>query len=887
TPGNGGWSVGNNGSTKNSTLIRNYGVSSGQSDWGCGQEQWGVYGQDDVSNLGSHDNQCKWNVVITPTDYNGEAPQNSFLFYENKGQLINTSDSLVPEIKYYVQNSTPEYYIKKNSFSFVFARVDTIPSTTDTLHRIDVEFYNVNANAKTYSLEEQPGYLNYFLGHCPEGITNIHGNLRLITTDLFLHIDLMYSSNQNGIKYYFIVKPGANPADIQFIFSGASSFNLNGTTNALTINSSIGSLTFERPTVYQLEDNNAVDTITGWTADWKTNGANNKYKFNIGSYNTTKPLIIQVDEGHLQLQQQQATENLLWSTYFGGSNWDELLSIKILNNGIKAVTGSTYSSIFPFTPNLFTGYYYSGDVLLSVFGVNNERLTTAIIGGSNIDYGEDIVFGNNNNVFITGVTTSSNFPPKENTFYSINDATYGGVSDWFILEYDYTTNSVTWSTYFGGPSGDNGEKILFDNNNNLYVIGAAHEGFPPIDLPGATNLSYNGTGYFSTYILKIAPNGQAIWGTYYWGAKEVFPYSACFDNNNNLFITGEATGNLTQSNNPPGAWVRNFSGGNNYDGFIIRYNNQGAITWATCLGGTQNQNEDMEGKNSIVLDNSGNIILIGATLCSDFPTINTYNYSTYNTTLHGESDGFIMQFDSNFDLKWSTYLGGNNSEWFTSIALLNDNIFITGMTNSTDYNTVQPPNTFIQWQLGIAYDAFVTCLNANRDIIWSTYFGGGGSSSDANDWAKCSEIYNNSLFVIGNTNSSNIDTNYFFFPIVDYGNNAYFQDIYSGGGYDGFISMFDLSPLISIPENFIEQSNFNIYPNPSNDKINISFNNSTMSNVEIKIFNISGKLVLNKKISNSIGEQNILVNIKCLLQGIYNIQLVTDNFTSTKKFIEF
>ena len=63
TPGNGGWAVGNNGSTKNSTLIRNFGVSSGQSDWDCGQEQWSTLQQDDVSNLGIHQNICSLTSV--------------------------------------------------------------------------------------------------------------------------------------------------------------------------------------------------------------------------------------------------------------------------------------------------------------------------------------------------------------------------------------------------------------------------------------------------------------------------------------------------------------------------------------------------------------------------------------------------------------------------------------------------------------------------------------------------------------------------------------------------------------------------------------------------------------------------------------------------------
>jgi len=58
-PGNQGWTVGGTGSTKNSILIRNHAVASGISDsWSCGQYQWKIIPQNDVSNLGVHQNVC-------------------------------------------------------------------------------------------------------------------------------------------------------------------------------------------------------------------------------------------------------------------------------------------------------------------------------------------------------------------------------------------------------------------------------------------------------------------------------------------------------------------------------------------------------------------------------------------------------------------------------------------------------------------------------------------------------------------------------------------------------------------------------------------------------------------------------------------------------------
>lgn len=239
--------------------------------------------------------------IITPTDYNNEPTGNNFLFYKNSGQLVNDSSQAIPAVKYYTNNTSPRYYITNNSYSFVFAHVDTVASTQDTLQRIDLTFDGTNAMSvfKTYPLEEKAEYLNYFLPQCPDGITGVHGNQRLITPNIYHNIDLEYSSNQNGAKYYFIVKPGGNPESIQLNYTGASSFSLDENTNALTINSLIGSITYNRPTVYQLSTTNTIIPITGWTADWQTNGVvDNKYKFNIAAYDSTKALIIEVCQGN-------------------------------------------------------------------------------------------------------------------------------------------------------------------------------------------------------------------------------------------------------------------------------------------------------------------------------------------------------------------------------------------------------------------------------------------------------------------------------------------------------------------------------------------------------------------------------------------------------------
>ncbi|MBK8368192.1 MAG: hypothetical protein IPL10_12450 [Bacteroidetes bacterium] len=168
--------------------------------------------------------------------------------------MINTGDTLVPQIKYYTNNSYPRLYFENTRQSYVFSHIDTITATNDTVQRIDLKFTNGSESAKIYPLEEQhQDYLNYFLAHTPsDGVTKVFGNQRLITPNLYTNIDLMCSSNDKGIKYYFIVKPGGDMREIKWEFSGATSYSLNGTSNFLSINSLIGSITFDKPIAYQL-----------------------------------------------------------------------------------------------------------------------------------------------------------------------------------------------------------------------------------------------------------------------------------------------------------------------------------------------------------------------------------------------------------------------------------------------------------------------------------------------------------------------------------------------------------------------------------------------------------------------------------------------------------
>ncbi len=567
--------------------------------------------------------------IITPTDYNAETPASSFSYYTNKGQLINTNDSLIPEINYYTNGSSPAFYFKDNSSSFVFAHVDANDSTSDTLHRIDMSFEKINSTAKTYPMEETRDYLNYFLPQCPDGITKVHGNKRLVTTGLYSNIDLIYSSNQNGIKMYFIIKPGGNPADLQLLFSGASSFYLDTTSNALTINSSIGNITFDRPTAYQLTSSNTIVQITGWQCAWQTNGADSTYKFYTGAYDNTKALVIQVDCGNIQIPIIQQEGNLWWSSNYGAQNGDDNMGLDIISDPATRgsyIVGRTNSSNFPVNSNLNTGYFGGiTDGFIVSFDKYSVLKWSTFFGGNGIDILKSIVYSvGTQNIYVTGSSSSTNIPPYPSTnpnngsFYK---TTNSGGNDALIARIDLT-GQILWWSYIGGTGNDEGLSITADRLGCPYITGNTTSTTASNNCQASTGTefplcnSYGGSSFYQgsnsggqdIFIAKFSLLNELLWSTFYGSDADDNVYEINYSGDGGSFdilIVGKTSKNSPPPNPPTLVYTGQprsdgyfplceFNGnndffqaappnGNSTIGFISRFTLTGEETWSTTF----------------------------------------------------------------------------------------------------------------------------------------------------------------------------------------------------------------------------------------------------------------------------------------------------------------
>ncbi|MFH0893730.1 MAG: SBBP repeat-containing protein [Bacteroidota bacterium] len=822
--------------------------------------------------------------IITPTDYYSEEPAVNFAFYENHGQLINTSDTLIPEVKYYTNNTYPAYYFKDNSFSFVFAHMDTSASTTDTLQRIDVSFpKGGGADANTYPMDQTKDYLNYFLGHCPEGVTELHGNQKLVMPDVWPNVDIMYTSNQNGLKMYVIVKPGADTSDIRLDFEGASGYTLNTTNGALSINSLVGNLAFGRPTVYQIDNNNVVDTLTGWTSGWKRDSDTNRYYFKIGAYNPAKTLVIMVDEGHTS-ESLASIGNLEWSTYYGGLLDEVFLDVETDATNNSYVTGNTCSSLFPHNSGVLqTTLSGTQDAVVLKFDPVGAREFATYFGGLSTETGYSILPDNTTgNIFVVGDTKSSNMPiGLTQPAGAYTDGTLNGISDAFILELNPNGTGIIWNCYYGGSDAETFYSITEDHLNNIYI-----SGYGTVNTPLMTQSSaYNNSSVGKGLLTKFTKQGERLWASLYvTGNGAVKCIKA--DNQNNFYITGDITTNGMPIYTPTNAYCDNSLGGAQ-DAFIAKFDVSNTIVWSTYLGGSAFDYGNALAISGVYPNTSTNVYVTGSTESIDFPTQASGYASGYlDNTKNGSSNTFISKFTNNGAMNWSTYHGNMTSGYDVGCDIIisgRDEVYVTGYTygittqildGAYNQNTISNPS-------GSSSDAYLLAFTfGDCERIWSTYFGGSRTETGR----AIALDQDDNLYMVGESYSTLADS--YPLPRVQY-TGAWWQPDNGGAGHnDGFISRFDLS-LISYGVKDNQETGFlNVYPNPVSQIVNIEADLKNKEDIILTVYTLTGQKVLEKSESKTGGFYRTQLDMSGYNSGIYIVQLNISGKLFVKKLIK-
>jgi hypothetical protein len=300
---------------------------------------------------------------------------------------------------------------------------------------------------------------------------------------------------------------------------------------------------------------------------------------------------------------------LVWSTYFGGNGHDEAYSVAVDGSGNVFVVGRTLSSSnFPrkdpgrgaYYVNTYNGGFF--DAFIAKFSGSDLSLVwSTYFGGNARDEAYSVAVDGSGNVFVVGLTSSSNFP-RENPggqAYYVN--TYnGGTFDAFIAKFSGSDLKLVWSTYFGGNGEDRAHSVAVDGSGNVFVVGttSSTSNFPRENPGGGAYFrnTYNG-GTYDAFIAKfLGSNLRLVWSTYYGGSRYDYTLGdraivagAGFIAVGAMTYTTDVSFPVGNYSSPcPGGFYQGTHGGDE-DLAILTFDLNGVPVWRTFYGGSPHE----------------------------------------------------------------------------------------------------------------------------------------------------------------------------------------------------------------------------------------------------------------------------------------------------------
>jgi len=614
---------------------------------------------------------------------------------------------------------------------------------------VQLTFAGANPNAQVVGLDALPGTANYLLGATrQQWQTKAPTYARVAYRGLYPGIDLAFHGQQGTLEYDWLLAPHAAPGRIRLAVHGAGRLHLDRQGDLL-LDTAAGTLRQARPVAYQ--------QIGGQrrlvTARYSLR-AGHEVGLAVGAYDQSRPLVIDpvlsyatylggsdVDQGtgiavdgsgYVYVTGDTFSSNfptvnpeqgmfaggtqygdafitkltpdgssIVYSTYLGGSADEDVWKIAVDSAGEAVVAGYTASTNFPLA-NAAQSTYGGGpyDGFVSKLSADGSSLVySTYLGGSGDDEGYGVALDGAGNAYVTGLTSSPNFPTTANAAQS----SFGGYYDAFVTELS-PSGSLVYSTYLGGSSDDDGYAIAVDGAGNAYVAGATASS----DFPVSTNAyqpyfvggcSKNSCTY-DAFVAKISAGGTSIaYGTYLGGSGDDMAEGIAVDGNGNAWVTGNtASADFPTVNAPQSTF-----GGGAYDAFVAEVTPDGSgLAYSTYLGGSGDDEAY-----ALALDTSGDVYVAGETASTNFPTVN----AAQSTFGGGPYDAFVAELGAaGGGTIYATYLGGSGDDAAFGLAIGPDgSADVAGLTSSTDF----PVTNAVQSAYNSGtYDAFVAGLAA-------------------------------------------------------------------------------------------------------------------------------------------------------------------------------
>ncbi|MBK9764679.1 MAG: hypothetical protein IPO87_15350 [Flavobacteriales bacterium] len=763
-------------------------------------------------------------------------------FEENKGQVRTTEGKPAPYVRYQMVQGNTHIFLLENGIAFQFNRVhmeapgedksdltpvlteQIVPSTTRLeTYRMDMLLEGANAYPRISTEGRSEDQTHYY--NVPEGpALDVHSFTRVTYHDVWPGIDWVIYATTNGMKYDFLVHPGADPGRVNLRFKDHEELRVDAD-GRLIHGNRMGQFTEERPVSFQ----NGTEIPTRFSLDGDLLG------FSVGAYDKTRTLTIDPDR--------------IWGTYYGGEAFDAFNNCETDTEGNVIVAGQTSSTAGIANSGHQLVHGGDSDSFLAKFNGDGVRIWATYFGGPGYEAPTGTALYDNGAIYLSGFTSSTSGIASDG-----HQTTYGGgLYDAFLAKFT-AAGLLQWGTYYGGAPEDKGHNCAVDPDGNVYLVGVT-----PLNSgihTGWLQAAYGG-GITDGFVAKFGPDGVRQWGSYYGGDGEDIVRDCAVDADGNIHLVGSTYSTTGIAEN--GHQNAFGGGGNLWDGFVAKIDANGVRIWGTYYGGPTGD-ELLR----LALDQD-DVYVCGAVSA----TTNMSAGGHQNTYGGGVYDAILIKFAPDGTRTWATYYGGTDFDLGYHLAIDSTTtphtVYMSGWSAST--NAIAS-NGYQNVNAGGPSDAYIAKFNLDGNRLWATYYG--GSLSDQG--AACAVSPEGFVYLLGNTSSTS--------SIAENG----FQNTYGGGNYDAYIVKLDGSFTgIDGPSDHAVAV---IWPNPASNELWIGTGEEINKPTRLVVRDMTGRVVMDHGRANPSRPGIFRADIGQLASGPYSVEVLVGDRRWSARFLK-
>ncbi|TAM79111.1 MAG: choice-of-anchor D domain-containing protein [Acidobacteria bacterium] len=269
---------------------------------------------------------------------------------------------------------------------------------------------------------------------------------------------------------------------------------------------------------------------------------------------------------------------LVYSTYLGGSQEDHVNGIAIDSSGNAYLAGQTNSANFPVKGGFQPRYTAAscGSALSNIpcfegFISELNPTGTALVystylGGTAASYGSDIALDSSGAAYMTGWTTSRDFPVTPGAY----DTAWGGGNEIFVAKIAPAGGAISYATYLGDIYPDQANTIAVDGSGDAWIAGFTYGGKFPVASP----LQSASGGLYDAVVGEISPTGASLlFSTYLGGTGDDAANGLALDSSGNVYVAGDTFS--TDFPVTPSVMTTGYTGGS-YDAWVAKIGPQNA-----------------------------------------------------------------------------------------------------------------------------------------------------------------------------------------------------------------------------------------------------------------------------------------------------------------------